>query len=403
MKGPSLPDPRARGIGRLHAAFSRSPNLKLASPRLALTALLLLGGCSGLGGNDGGSGLLPLNAPCSTDSDCDSAICIADQASGISFCTATCQKQEDCAEADFPKGCCLPTQNQRIKVCGPKQFCSQGTQPLAEPCPKHDECSRGLTCLFSEDNVINFCSNPCSKDADCGGIEQFCCRPLSDGSSWCVISNSCTAPTSSSSGSRGSTSGGTGSTGATGSTGGSGSTGTTGGLPTDDGGAAWSELRIDGARLAVSNTVDGIATPTSSLLSAPVLGRNLQLSLPLGLLPGLYGCTDGGLPPRMDGGLFLEGYFSTATGESPGFADRLPLSWKDMTAPLGCGAIAGKTGYVLEENYLRIDTHTPGRPSGSDGGSRRGKLTGRAYWRIRDLAGRVLEFDSRLDAPLEPL
>ena len=122
------------------------------------------GSCNGFCA-PGGAGELPLEAECSADSECQSALC-TDPGDGIRRCLAPCQGDgadclagEVCAAVAGSCGACVP------------EGLVAGLRGYGEPCMADEMCSSGL-CF--DDEGVSYCSRPCTDDAACG--DGFHCR-----------------------------------------------------------------------------------------------------------------------------------------------------------------------------------------------------------------------------------
>ena len=119
-------------------------------------------------------------APCADDDGCAlpgtviPSRCVANQASGESFCAPICADRDECVALAGPGFDCLPVGGQTL--CIPAGgTCGGGVGWIGDPCGARGAagCLSGV-CLRDGDDGL--CSARCDDDADCGGSWRCCAR-----------------------------------------------------------------------------------------------------------------------------------------------------------------------------------------------------------------------------------
>jgi hypothetical protein len=416
-------------------------------PALSIAGILLLAGVWQSCSKPPAAHLLPNGTPCTTDSDCQSDICGESADGAVKFCTIFCKQQSDCAST-FTGGCCYPAEPGQ-GLCAIAQFCLEhGDAGLGDACPNHSECSPDLICVYSSDNSVSECTRPCDETHGCDNVAEECCEPLSSAASnYCVIDNICANGVTT-----GTTTGTTGTTGATGTTSATGTTGTTSSTGGVDAGPVTVTLTVDGHLTGTTHQWLGSVVPGGDTLVMPPVARNIQIQLPVGLVPGHYDCAynpvtpvaDGGITPLdggssdggtsdggvsdggvdagvdagVDGGVdsgpttinavpdggpaLYAAVSTTSDGTSVGFVGALPLYWQGFTFGTVCGPgkVSGAPDAVVEAVNLDFSAFTPGYLSQVDGGDgQAGHVTGSIYWKVVN-DGSTLEVQGSFDVDL---
>ncbi|MBS2030839.1 MAG: hypothetical protein JST54_23250 [Deltaproteobacteria bacterium] len=367
--------------------------MKRSSLLLAFTALAL-SACHGSSTPDAGGSNGP-GSECTSNADCQSGICLLPDANTpIGFCSEPCKHVGDCFK-DYLGGCCVPTQSGEV-VCAIAALCNDtGDAGLGDPCPTGGECGAGLLCLSDSTGAVTECSQVCQTNADCAGASQVCCEDLSGGVGnpelLCVLDPAC------------------GPQGDGGPTYDAGPPGPGG----DDGGPFYAAYYVDGTLVADTTAYLGSVGPSSDLLFAPPLGRNLEIDLHPDAPLGTFACDGGGSPAPDGGSIFAVA--TTNTTNSTNFATLLPGTWQNLTLPFLCGpgVVPDDDSLSVRAASITITAYTPGRVLSADAGSLPGHLTGSAYWQVGPTDGgyddagfplrnSLLEIRERFDVPLTP-
>jgi hypothetical protein len=125
-----------------------------------------------------------LGAPCRTDDECDTGICLGVSFPGHheSFCSALC-----CTEDQCPEGFgCLYLNG--VRYCLPGRVNPQGdgfTRIADQSCGDGNECRSGLCEL--RQNGSDRCLQACCTDADCGGIACTFGPPAAPSRTYCDL------------------------------------------------------------------------------------------------------------------------------------------------------------------------------------------------------------------------
>ncbi len=109
-----------------------------------------------------------VGAPCTTDSDCASLMCLPDVGGG-GYCSALCTADLDCLDAG-PFAVCDPFRpierlagslEASVPRCTKAQTCI--------PCKRHADCAQGMRCVRVGDTFA--CAWACQSDADCAATD----------------------------------------------------------------------------------------------------------------------------------------------------------------------------------------------------------------------------------------
>ena len=173
----------------------------------------------------------------------------------------------------------------------------------------------------------------------------------------------------------------------------------------DDGGPFYAALYVGGTLTADTSSYAGFVGPNGDELDAPPLGRNVTLGFRHDLVPGRYGCFDGGGSALPDSGALFAA-LDTRAADSRDFAGLLPASDQGLIVPLQCGAglVFGGAGFTVQSAFVEVLRYRPGRVRTLDAGPLAGQVAGTAGFLIRPSDGGAgsLELRARFDVTLTP-
>src|ERR1700733_10851847 len=137
----------------------------------------IIGGCGGT--NDLGecaSGV-SCGTGCCTNS---TEVCVTDPSTGGPGCVPSCTRQGDCAT-----GCCAPVGDGSGNLVGPYVCQATNVCCYVAVCP-------GTSCCVTDTNTNEFCAQPCTGEAQCGGASV--CEPFSFAHTTCTGPMACGPP-----------------------------------------------------------------------------------------------------------------------------------------------------------------------------------------------------------------